>query len=352
VVAVLLVKRFVLDVYPVSEQSMWPTLEGGRDLVAVDKLAAIGGTPGRFELWVFRRNGQLFVKRLLGLPGEVIDFRGGDLWVARGGEDPARASRPPALVEALRVRVPPGPALAAFEARHGRVEASPEGFAFVPDPGATMKASLVAGAGAEPLCIRDDHLATNGRIARGRHAVPDVRVTLGRIREAPEELAIVHELEREWRRVAVDRGGIVITARDGGADSERARFPGATCRDGIRLETLDGTFRVSLKDGAAWRELFSEPRDTITPGGFSGVRIEVAGGPLRVDALEVTRDVHYVWGAENPQPIPSDRLFLVGDNPEISTDSRDPGTGLIPRGDLVGLVRAVVWPWARKRFPD
>jgi hypothetical protein len=44
-------------------------------------------------------------------------------------------------------------------------------------------------------------------------------------------------------------------------------------------------------------------------------------------------------------------MFLVGDNPEFSIDSRAPEVGPVPSSALVGVVRAVVLPWSRKRVP-
>jgi hypothetical protein len=139
-----------------------------------------------------------------------------------------------------------------------------------------------------------------------------------------------------------------------GEEAVRSRHPGASCEKGLRIETLDGTFTVSLPDGASWRTLFSEPRRTERADSFSGLRFEASGGPVRIGSLEVTRDVHYVWGADSPATpklIPPERLFMAGDNPEISIDSREDAFGLVGTSEVVGLVRLRVWPVGRFGIP-
>jgi signal peptidase I len=361
VAAVLVIERFVVGVHPVAEQSMWPALRGGEDRVCVDKLAARVRAPKRFDLWVFRfsdgTNEGLFVKRLLALPGEVIDFRAGDLFIGEGGADPARAERPLALAEAQMIPVagatspdgrPP------WEASKGVIErAGGGGLVLRPAGEPRAVATFVSGIGIDPFCIKDDHRAGDGRVVRGRHAVPDVRITVGPVHMEGSRFSIVHELGHgELRRVVVRRSGIAVEARVDGKESQRSEHPGATCDQGLRVETRDGVFRVLLPDGSGWRELFKEPRDTIVAEGGSTLRIEADGAAVHISALEVARDVHYVWNAEAPPrslPVPAGRLFLAGDNPEVSVDSRM--FGPVQGGDLVGLVRAVVWPLPIRVLP-
>lgn len=356
VVAFVVLSLFVFDFPLVEAQSMWPALRGGIDRVLVDRITGFGRDPERFELWVFRRmEGQkpvLFVKRVLGLPGEVIDFRGGDLFIGAAEIAPARLERPAALIEAQLLKVPgvaAAPGRSPWDVSGGAMERDGEGaITLNPSPGGRCAATFIAGHGVDPHCIRDDHLAADGRVIRGRNAVPDVRITLGPVSAERARFTVVHELGHgEDRRVVITDTGLVIESRVDGIESVRGKFPGETGDRGLRIETLDGMFRVLLPDGNGWRMLYAEPRDTMVPAGASTLRIEAEGGAARVASLEVVRDVHYVWGAEtppNPQPVPAARFFFAGDNPEVSVDSRAPGFGCIPKGALVGRVRAVVWP--------
>jgi len=74
---------FVFQVSVVLGHSMDPSLGQG-DRLVVDKLTHRFGSIGRFDVVVFRcpdRRGDDYVKRVVGLPGETIEMRGGELYV-------------------------------------------------------------------------------------------------------------------------------------------------------------------------------------------------------------------------------------------------------------------------------
>lgn len=74
---------FVFQVSVVQGHSMDPSLEPGDKLV-VDKLSRHFMAPGRFDIVVFSCPGSLdrdYVKRVVGLPGETMELRAGDLYV-------------------------------------------------------------------------------------------------------------------------------------------------------------------------------------------------------------------------------------------------------------------------------
>ncbi len=95
VLVTLLVRAFVLEPYRMPSSSMVPTLVAG-DHVAVNKLAygpripftsrrvLTLGTPARGDVVVFsspREPERDFVKRVVGLPGDVVEIRDGTVWV-------------------------------------------------------------------------------------------------------------------------------------------------------------------------------------------------------------------------------------------------------------------------------
>ncbi|MHC4506458.1 MAG: signal peptidase I [Planctomycetota bacterium] len=74
---------FVFQVSVVLGHSMDPSLGQG-DRLVVDKLTHRFASIGRFDVVVFRcpdRRGDDYVKRVVGLPGETIEMRGGELYV-------------------------------------------------------------------------------------------------------------------------------------------------------------------------------------------------------------------------------------------------------------------------------
>lgn len=376
-IAILATRAWIGDVYPVKEQSMWPVLAGGCDHVFVDKLAAKTGTPERFEVRVFEKDGRYLVKRVLAFAGESVQFVAGDLFVGPDTMHLERAHRKPATIEAMRIPIYPDPGVAGptrFSVAGGTLTADGETLRLVPMPGMEamppglrsflpdgLRARLRAGVDGG-FNVRDDHVLTGGLIVPGTHAVPDVRITVDNLVVPTKAAATIrHALARnraaDDRCVKVGDDGLVITATTAHVTTERARFPNVKAPLGVRLDTLDGLFRVDIDvhDGAGWRELFSEPRDTAGHDGYSAVTLAATGGPVEVCRLAVSRDVHYVWSRDaasgaDPRTVDSGRLFFVGDNVPVSTDSRDDAVGDIRVADTIGRVRAIVWPPARWQF--
>ena len=80
---ILAMKRWVVEGYEVPSTSMQPTFRPG-DRVWVNKLAYFGGAvPRRGDIVVFPqpRTGTLFVKRVVGLPGERITVLGRQVFI-------------------------------------------------------------------------------------------------------------------------------------------------------------------------------------------------------------------------------------------------------------------------------
>ena len=75
---------FVLQVFVVRGESMEPTLRMGDRLVA-EKLSLHFGSPARFDVVVFRSpepgEGVECVKRVVGLPTEEVELRGGEVYI-------------------------------------------------------------------------------------------------------------------------------------------------------------------------------------------------------------------------------------------------------------------------------
>lgn len=82
VVLLLAVRAWVAEPFRIPSGSMEPTLRPG-DQVLVDKLAYRGDLPSRGDLAAFQRpgSGDVFLKRVVGLPGDTVEMRDGYLYV-------------------------------------------------------------------------------------------------------------------------------------------------------------------------------------------------------------------------------------------------------------------------------
>jgi signal peptidase I len=347
-ILVVVLRRSVVDVFRVTESSMWPVLQDGRDLVVVTR---VGAAPGRWDLVVAEDPagaGVPVVKRVLSAGGEHLDFRRGDLWVGPDRLRLERARRPPEVAAAMLV-----PAYSLV--RHGLARLQIQG-----GEARSEEGRLVLSARPGPLEVRllgseggdsvtDDHLR-DGRWVAGRTVVPDLRIEaevaaldVGAIFELAHELA-----EGAALQVRIEAGLVAVARIEDGRSAHLAAAP-AVLPLRLVLETLDGACRVAVGPAAeppCW--VAAAPRDTLALGGTSRVRLRVAGGVAVLAKLDVSRDVSYGWPGDRPvggaEYVPPGFAFLAGDNPPASEDSRVHGAHRIAR--LVGRV-VLVWPLRR-----
>ena len=83
--------------------------------------------------------------------------------------------------------------------------------------------------------------------------------------------------------------------------------------------------------------------------GLPGETIELRDGKLFVDGIQIPEP--YLEGAADtrdygPERVPSDALFVLGDNRLNSNDSRF-GLGFVPIDKIVGRAFVIVWPPSR-----
>ncbi len=113
-VLIVLMRAFVFRPFSISSGSMRPTLERG-DFVLVDEIAYSLHPPRRGDVILFRYPQEEvwgFVKRVVGVPGDVVAARDGRLWVnespvAEPYVIPAADGHAPILNLEAR-RIPPG----------------------------------------------------------------------------------------------------------------------------------------------------------------------------------------------------------------------------------------------------
>ncbi|MCP8616541.1 signal peptidase I [Salirhabdus salicampi] len=76
-----IIRFFLLAPIVVDGPSMLPTLKNG-DYLIVNRLSYIVGEPERFDIVVFRATKETdYIKRIIGLPGEHIEYKDGNLYV-------------------------------------------------------------------------------------------------------------------------------------------------------------------------------------------------------------------------------------------------------------------------------
>ena len=116
VVMALVLKYFLIEAYKIPTGSMQPTIMGDEkiqifDRVLVNKLVYFFREPKRWEVIVFKMplsQRQNYIKRLIGLPGEQMTIRNGDIFITPAGSSEERVARKPDSVwSSVRKRMLP-----------------------------------------------------------------------------------------------------------------------------------------------------------------------------------------------------------------------------------------------------
>ena len=122
VLAIVLVRWCALTPYVVETDSMSPTLDAG-DVAVIDRLSPRWADLGRNDLLVFRRGDELVLKRVVGVPGDVVAIRDALLYVN------AKRVREPYVDHATidgvyfgPVEVPPGHVFVLGDRREGSID--------------------------------------------------------------------------------------------------------------------------------------------------------------------------------------------------------------------------------------
>jgi signal peptidase I len=340
------------------ENGKWPLGDISRgDRILVNKFVYRFRDPKRYEVAVFkfpeRPQEENYIKRLVGLPGETLDIRNGDIYA-----DGKITRKPPELQESLWLPV--------YESRYVEKDRGGErGPAWAQKSGhwrpnnerTQFKGKAQEGETAwlafnRPItdvsCYND-----SPRTRNGLHAVRDVRVAFGAKLEGGETLALLASLVF---------GDDVLTAECRVAENQIVLF-----RSGRKLASADCQLSAGVPiELAFWRAdeqvCVSVNGDQVllrplgpTPDGVgdstshSTVRIGVRGGDAIIKEPAVFRDVYY--RTELPPPyqtvsfpykIPKDSYFALGDNSSNSTDSRK--WGIVPASHIAGRAFMVFWP--------
>ena len=80
ILVVLFIKAFIVTPIKVNGESMYPTLEEG-DIMILNKTAYYFNEPERFDIVVVNMPDEYLIKRVIGLPGEHIEYKNNTLYV-------------------------------------------------------------------------------------------------------------------------------------------------------------------------------------------------------------------------------------------------------------------------------
>ena len=80
IVTVLFIKAFIVTPIKVNGESMQPTLHEG-DIMILNETAYYFSEPKRFDIVVVNMPNEYLIKRVIGLPGEHVEYKDGNLYI-------------------------------------------------------------------------------------------------------------------------------------------------------------------------------------------------------------------------------------------------------------------------------
>ncbi|MHC4780632.1 MAG: signal peptidase I [Planctomycetota bacterium] len=337
VIVILVLRHFVLGNYQIPTSSMEPTLFGDHpqesikgDRILVDRLAYKTGKPQRWDTVVFKYpldRSKTYIKRLIGLPGEEIRIRRGNIYVNREPDGfPAKwvlARKPDHIQREVWQEIFP-------ECRDEApgIWAASRGSAFSGKaPEGTLKAK---GEGEGWLEFRGKVQARIPGPGAPHNGDPMMEASLSFHGELDRGALLVEMGQPPWVfTFRIEAGG---DAAEITLDGESvARSPSPLARDrrtALSFENVDGV--ITLKAGG--KSILTHSYDPAAREGapdHQRLRIGVKdGGSLSLSALRLSRDIHYVEDSrgilrrDGPLRVSGDSFFVLGDNCTRSKDSR------------------------------
>jgi len=349
VVMALLLKHFVVEAYKIPSGSMQPTLIGDDragiyDRILVDKVSYRLRDPKRFEIAVFNYPLDLsksFVKRIAGIGPEDVMILQGDLWRRDDASEPWEILRRPRTVqretwkrlapldpdEPTWALDPPGPA---WEFAPRSIVADGPGRARF-GPGHWVMDEFLHG---YPDGLRE-HVRV--KAGTGVHAVGDLRVD-GELVASAATVEVAVELFEGAMRYRLSLPGPAapadarpaIHAIAGGRFARDDDQPAVFADERFRLEAgerydfgaqnLDDLLELELDgDVLVSREI----ANAADQRAFAYLSVEGTDARVEFDELMVYRDIYYTGGDLNEYRVPAGSYFMLGDNTQDSSDSRE-----------------------------
>ena len=295
-----------------------------------------------------------YVKRLVGLPGQTVQVRGGDVFI-----DGHVARRPEAVEKAMLIPVMNNRILKEREqtladrwTAHG--------------PGAALHDGLIllTGSTSEDGC-KARYMKMGALDPEGEKGYQQIE--LARVRDRKLAFHLIHRggAGRLFARLAKDGPEFVLPLgaegpaqlRDGDDVLEESPVPlEPEAEHLIELSDIDG--RAVLRvDGEELLRFEREPSAARPAGEDLETReivLRAVGCDVILSDVRLWRDAYYTPGGGNrpaeyavarPFTLGDDEYFVLGDNSSNSFDSRS--WGVVKRADLVGEAFFVFWPVSR-----
>jgi signal peptidase I len=374
IVMALILKYFLIEAYKIPTGSMQPGIMGDQipgifDRVLVNKLVYLLRDPERFEVVVFKNplwQRQNYIKRLIGLPGERIALRNGDVFVtppSPGGQE-AIARKPDRVWRAVRKDLIPkrngSPDLALrFERSSGEARVE-EDRIVLPAGGGTAsirtREEIRDGYldGYDPELIESylrpasPYVGMAGiarSLLKGSQPVTDYEIAAD-VTPGPDATSIVFELTESGR---VHRAVLPVGSGQGRVDAAiaegfdpiewedpAAAVPplerGVTTR--ISFRNVDDELVLALDGDVAARRRYrtrgvDPAHDPRTRAPLASRATIEASGSFTLTDLGLWRDLHYLpdgdWRGGKDSAVyvvPQDEYMVLGDNTQNSWDCR------------------------------
>lgn len=349
------------------------------DTVLVDKLVR----PSRWDLVLYRhtpeagQSPRMYLKRLVGLPGETVEIAGGDMFI--GGR---RLAKDPYVARDMWSLV--------HDTQLAPVRPLVDGPKWVTAPGSKWKqaggkwSTTSTGERLDPLGFSgriEDTLAYNDREPRDAPAprLGDVKLDCW-LQEFSGKGSFVFQWEFRGQKATATvsaNGDVEIVCRvppapGAATDAERVSVAGHLAgglhagqqlsfavRDGQAYVEQGGLLVAILPFGPKEVQAAKSPVYRVT--GPCQVSVAVSRATATIARLVLWRDVYYRsldempgsplasgWGCTNhPLALAEGSFYCLGDNGLRSQDSRT--AGAIESGSLLGVARWVYWPPSRWR---
>lgn len=306
----LLVREFAFEAFKIPTGSMQPTIWGddyGRrrgDRLLASKAPLLFGEPQRWSIMVFKYplfRPTNFIKRLVGLPGEHIQNKNGDIYA-----DGKCVAKPEEVQDTLWFPVVPN--------EMGTWPGGGMSDAFTADAGAKWTYDTQDGVTGEAETGRTGWLSENPGYS-------DTRVTMDVDPAALGGGAVLVRLDGGGRRVELEckRDGLWLTS------------PGAEKRkldaDGLGSSATRLGFGVADRVVRVWRDgrlvaRIETKDETNIEGRAERVWLGVEGGKARLSSLKIDHDLKYSDSGSGDWHVPAGCYFMLGDNTNQSRDSR------------------------------
>jgi signal peptidase I len=320
IVMALVIRQFAVEAFMIPTGSMTPTLygrENGKrpgDRILVDKIGPLASGLSRWDVIVFKyplNESRNYIKRLIGLGGETVTIRDGDIWI-----DGRIARKPEDVQEVLSYRLHPRPP--------GPPGAPPEEPWLLDGPIRRDGTALAAEGEAVAMfaeTVQDARYWSPSKL-HGRHTVGDREL---RLRVTPTGAG-----GTVFLRLVENRTPLELVLAVGSGESRLCRGEETLPLEGVVLSPGEETeIRFSNYDNALQARIGGKrflyehgPDERIDHSGDS-VAFGVRGARARFDGMEIRRDIHYVAeGNHEDVEVDEDGLYVLGDNSRSSRDSR------------------------------